>query len=220
MFSITEKKFLIREFSPQDFKSLLIIADSINKQAHENKEFQPFYAFNIPLKDENYQEKLIKKTNEFLNKATTEKNEKPRSTYRLALCLPTNELIGNITLDMLPITDKSGNVIRGDLGYFIHPKFGRNGLMSRALEKVLTRYFRYIDTMDITIHPQNIHSLRLMQRFNAKIIGLKTKSTYQGEPRLLLSLSRMDFLSRPKIICTHKKTILFNQPSYERAYNV
>ena len=207
MFSIKEKKFLIREFSEQDFKDLYVIADNINRQAYQNKEFQPFYAFNVSVEDKDYQEKLSQKTIDFIHKAIKEKNTQPRSTYRLALCLPNNELIGNITLDMIPTQDKEGKLVYGDLGYFIDPNHGRNGLMSQALEKVLNKYFRYHNTMDLTIHPENNHSLRLMQRYHAQIIGIKMKSDYQGEPRLLLSLSKKDFLSRLRLICPHKKTI-------------
>ena len=216
MFSTKEKNFLIREFSEQDFNDLYVIADSINKQADQNKEFQPFYAFNVAVKDKDYQEKLSQKTIDFINKAIKEKNAQPRSTYRLALCLPNNKLIGNVTLDMIPTQDKDGNLVYGDLGYFIDPNHGRNGLMSQALEKVLNKYFRYHNTMDLTIHPENIHSLRLMQRFHAQIIGLKIKSDYHGEPRLLLSLSKKDFLSRPARICRHKKTITLLTSQHER----
>ncbi len=220
MFSIKEKNFLIREFSEQDFKDLYVIANNINQQAHQNKEFQPFYAFNVSVEDKSYKEKLSQKTIDFINKAINEKNAQPRSTYRLALCLPNNELIGNITLDMIPTQDKEGKLIYGDLGYFIDPKHGRNGLMSQALEKVLNKYFRYHNTMDLTIHPENIHSLRLMQRFHAQIIGIKIKTDYQGEPRLLLSLSKKDFLSRPRLICPHKKTISILSAQREREKNV
>lgn len=216
MFSTKEKNFLIREFSEQDFNDLYVIADSINKQADQNKEFQPFYAFNVPIKDAYYQQKLYQKTSDFINKAIQEKNAQPRSTYRLALCLPDNKLIGNITLDMLPSADKDGKIIHGDLGYFIDPKYGRNGLMSQALEKTLNKYFRYHDVMDLTIHPENIHSLRLMQRFHSQIVGIKIKSDYHGEPRLLLSLSKKDFLSRPTRICRHKKTIAILTSQHEK----
>ncbi|MBO7244990.1 MAG: GNAT family N-acetyltransferase [Alphaproteobacteria bacterium] len=220
MFLIKEKEFLLREFSQSDLKELVTIAHNINKQAYFDSKYQPFYAFNVALNDQNYQENLLNKTQSFLNQAEREKNTIPRSTYRLALCLPNNKLIGNITLDILPQKDKNGKIIWGDLGYFINPEHGRMGLMSKALENVLIRYFRYHNRMDITIHPENIYSLQMMQRFNAKIIGLKKQSDYQGEPRLLLTLSKEDFLSRKKPVCISKKTIHIPILKQERGLHV
>ncbi len=216
MFLTIQKDFLIREFSLSDFESLFLIADNINKQAAINKEFQPFYAFNIDVREKNYSEILKQKTKIFLERAIFEKEQQPRSTHRLALCLPNNKLIGNITVDILPFQDETGKTIFGDLGYFIDPVHGRKGLMSKAVEHILTQYFSQQTEMDVTVHPHNVHSLRMMQRFNAHITGIKEKTEYQGEPRLLLKLLKDDFLIRGKPVFILKKKCLTFKPEKER----
>lgn len=206
MFLDVQDDFLIREFHPSDFKKLVYIADAINRQASLKEGFKPFYAFQVDTASLSYQDELEKKVHAFLEKAISEKHATPRSTYRLALCNKDNELIGNITVDDLPSYDSNGNQVQGDIGYFINPENGRNGLMSKALSRVLEVYFRTHDEMDLTIHPSNFYSLKMMQRFNAKIVGFKGASGYNGEPRLILKLTKDDFLlsRKPRLICSQK----------------
>ena len=219
MFLDQQEDFSIREFQPSDFKRLVYIADAINRQAKSKEGFQPFYAFQVSLESENYQEKLEQKVHAFLSKAFTEQNAQPRSTYRLALCDKNGQLIGNVTVDDLPQYDQEGNKIQGDIGYFICPENGRNGLMSKALRRVLDIYFRTHDEMDLTIHPSNLYSIKMMQRFNAKVVGFKGESGYNGEPRMVLKLTKENFIlsQQPIFVCSHQKVQL---PYEQRVKNV
>ena len=202
MFLIQQPEFTIREFKESDFNKLYLIADAINKQANEKEGFQPFYAFQLDVKQSDYQDALQKKIRMFLQKAHIEKNEKERKTHRLALCDSRGVLIGNITINSVPIIDERGNKIYGDLGYFINPTDGRKGLMSKALSCVLDVYFKMHEELDVTLHPNNLYSIKLMQRFNAKVVGFKSSSVYQNEPRMVLKIYKQDFLSarNPRVI--------------------
>ena len=209
MFLIQESDFSIREFLPSDFKKLYQIADAINRQAKEKEGFQPFYAFQVDPSRKDYQHLLDEKINHFLQKAEDEKNQSPRKTYRMALCDGKGNLVGNITIDDYPSQDKNGNLIQGDVGYFINPLDGRKGLMSKALSCVLDVYFKTHDELDITVHPNNLYSIKMLQRFNAKVVGFKSTSAYQDEPRMVLKMYKTDFLSSktPRIISTQKKKL-------------
>ncbi len=212
MFLIQQPEFLIREFSLSDFNQLLHIAHAINVQAKNKEGFQPFYAFQLDPSTPHYDKLLQQKIKAFLQTAQNEKLETPRKTYRLALCDDKGELIGNITIDNLPSHDESGNKIQGDIGYFINPHHGRKGLMSKALRSVLTIYFNNHEELDVTVHPMNLYSIKMLQRFNAKVVGLKTISTYQNEPRIVLKISKENFLSscQPCHITTQKKQVFSN----------
>ncbi len=209
MFLIQQSDFSIREFSSSDFEKLYKIADAINKQAKEKEGFQPFYAFQVNSDLKDYSTLLSEKINHFLKKAEDEKNQLPRKTYRLALCDGKGMLVGNITIDDYPSKDKNGNLIQGDIGYFINPLDGRKGLMSKALGCVLDIYFKTHDELDITVHPNNLYSIKMLQRFNAKVVGFKSTSAYQDEPRMVLKMHKIDFLSSkaPRFITTQKKQV-------------
>ena len=220
MFLTTQKDFSIREFLPSDFQSLFCIADKINKQAHEKEGFQPFYAFQGDIYSPTYTKELTEKTNKFLSRALKEKEVSPRSTHRLALCSTQGQLIGNVTIDVLPFQDETGKQIHGDIGYFINPDHGRQGLMSKAIEHVLNIYFQTHSQMDVTVHPNNLYSLKMMQRFNAKIIGFKEDSCYQGEPRVVLKLTKQDYLNRPQPVLICQNKIISNKNQNQRMYHV
>ena len=213
MFLIRQPEFLIREFSSSDFEQLLHIAHAINVQAKNKEGFQPFYAFQADPAKQDYHELLQDKIKTFLKTAQDEKSKTPRKTYRLALCDNAGQLIGNITIDNLPSYDDKGNKIQGDIGYFINPQHGRKGLMSKALRSVLHIYFKNHDELDVTVHPMNLYSIKMLQRFNAKAIGIKSTSTYQNEPRIVFKISKENFLNscKPFLITTQK-----NQPSLNR----
>ncbi len=193
MFQIKRDDFSIREFCLSDYKVLLKIADAINQQAQTHSGYQSFYAFQASKEQVDYNDFLQKHTKDFLLKALNEKNTIPRKTHRMALCDGKNNLIGNITVDMIPSTDETGNLIYGDIGYFIDPKHGRKGLMSKALTYVLGIYFQYYDTMDVTVHPNNLYSIKMLQRFNAKVVDFKKESIYNQEPRMVLKIQKSDF---------------------------
>ena len=209
MFLIQRPDFSIREFSSSDFEKLYKIADAINRQAKEKEGFQPFYAFQVNPSKCDYGYLLDEKINNFLKKAEDEKKQTPRKTYRLALCDSEGQLVGNITIDDYPTKDKNGNLIQGDVGYFINPLDGRKGLMSKALACVLDVYFKTHDELDITVHPNNLYSIKMLQRFNAKVVGFKSMSSYQNEPRMVLKIFKSDFLASkmPRCVVSQKKQI-------------
>lgn len=212
MFLIETPEFIIREFNSADFDKLFFIAQEINKQATEKEGFKPFYAFQVDVHRKDYLNILAEKTKAFLKKANLERMQENRKTYRLALCDSKGELVGNITIDDIPSIDENGKKIQGDLGYFINPKDGRKGLMSKALFEVLSLYFKTHDELDVTLHPNNLYSIKMMQRFNAKVVSFKASSDYQNEPRIVLKILKRDFLDlRKSQFIGRKKTTLISR---------
>lgn len=195
MFEVEQKDFSIREFELSDSKRLQQIAHNINVQAQKIEGFQPFYAFQTDMNSLFYKTELVRRADVFLAKAMQEKKVSPRSTYRMAVCDGEGKLVGNVTLDMLPVYEPDGRVMHGDLGYFIDPQAGRRGLMTKAVRHMLSVYFQTKDVLDVTIHPDNVYSQNLLSKFNARNIGLLRNSIYKGEPRLLFKISKEDFLT-------------------------
>lgn len=193
MFRIKETNFSIREFRIGDFHRLKEIAANINQAALQKNGYFPFYAFQVPFSDSNYKRSLSLKVDTFLRKAYQERVQTPRSTYRLAVCDHSDQVIGNVTIDMLPVQEPDGRIIYGDLGYFIDPQKGQKGLMTKAVQHVLQIYFQTHSQLDITAHPGNLYSRRLIERFNGKQIGFLEKTSYQGEPRAVFVIFKKDF---------------------------
>lgn len=193
MFDIKDTDFSIREFCVDDFQQLKKIAKAMNQKALQEDGYFPFYAFQIFPTTLDYDRCLDEKVNSFLCKAHQEQIQTPRSTYRLAVCDCQNRLIGNVTVDMLPIMEPDGRIVYGDLGYFIDPAKGKQGLMTKAVQRVLEIYFQTYSKLDITVHPDNVYSRRLIERFNGKQIGFLEKTVYQGEPRAMFVILKKDF---------------------------
>ena len=187
---IKEKDFMIREFSFSDFSDLQKIAEQINLTALKKPGYFPFYAFQNKTVDN---VDLPYKVMAFLQKAEREKNTHPRKTYRMALCKKNGHLIGNITFDMIPSFSSDGEKIYGDLGYFIHPDEGEKGLMTRALRAALPYYFSKFNQMDVTVHPQNMYSRRMIERLGGQCVGHIQQSGYSSEPRAVYVIHRDDF---------------------------
>ncbi|MBQ8251142.1 MAG: GNAT family N-acetyltransferase [Alphaproteobacteria bacterium] len=220
MFLIKTSEFIIREFNSSDFDKLFFIAQEINKQANEKEGFKPFYAFQVDVNRKDYLNILAEKTKAFLKKAYLERMQENRKTYRLALCDSKGDLVGNITIDDIPSIDENGKKIQGDLGYFINPKDGRKGLMSKALFEVLSLYFKTHDELDVTLHPNNLYSIKMMQRFNAKVVSFKSSSVYQNEPRIVLKILKRDFLNLRKSQFIGRKKITLISREKERIRDV
>ena len=131
---IKTERLVIDEFKTSDFHRLQEIAFNINHNAdlHAGEGYCPFYTFQVD-KDTPDRDNVIRnKVSDFLIKADRERKQEPRSTYRMAVRLPNGMLIGNATVDMLPI-EENGKKIYGDLGYFIDPKFGAHGYATEAV---------------------------------------------------------------------------------------
>ncbi len=191
---IFTSRLIIDEFTPNDLDKLTEIAQNINTNAARFKEsgYRPFYAFQTSENDLNGNA-IKEKVSAFIAKAEQERSTLNRSTYRLAIRLRDKTLIGNVTIDMLPI-EENGKIILGDLGYFINPAYGKQGLSLEAVRAVSSKFFSKYDTLDLTVHPDNIPSKRLISNIGGVKIGEKSQSSYgNAEPRDIYIVNKQDF---------------------------
>ncbi len=193
MFTTQQEEFSIREFDVSDFSRLKEIAGAINRKVVQEKDYCPFYAFQVSPEQLGYEQHLSKKVMTFLKKAEKERQQEPRSTYRMAVCDSKGILVGNVTIDVLPIHEDDGRIVHGDLGYFLDPAQGGRGLMRKVVSHVLKIWFKTHEQLDITAHPNNLFSRRLIEHFNGRQVGQLQQSGYQQEPRAVFVMSRNDF---------------------------
>lgn len=186
--------FRLREFKKKDFYRLTEIARAINRKALrcQKQGYFPFYAFQVDQTVSDVDTILRQKVQFFLEKAQKERSVWPRSTYRLAVENQKGDLIGNVTVDMLPILE-DGKIIYGDLGYFVDPRAAGRGIMTQAVCQVLRYYFKNNERLDITAHPDNVYSSRLIERIGGKAVGFVQQSHYQNEPRRVFVVLKKDF---------------------------
>lgn len=192
---ISTSRLIIDEFSVSDLSRLREIAFNINRNADEHSAdgYCPFYTFQVDSQIPNRDLVIRQKVSEFIIKASKEKEQKPRSTYRMAVRLPNRKLIGNVTIDMLPIKE-NGKLIYGDLGYFIDPQYGAKGYATEAVRSAVHHFFKKYDKLDITAHPNNKFSRNLIERIGGKQVGFKEASHYgHGEPRMIFEVHKSDF---------------------------
>lgn len=191
---ITER-LIIDEFKPSDFSRLQEIAFNINDNAdkHADEGYCPFYTFQVDKDTPNRSTAIRQKVSEFLIKAERERKAEPRSTHRMAVRLPDGKLIGNATVDMLPF-EEDGKKVYGDLGYFIDPKYGEHGYATEAVRGLVHYFFKEHDKLDITAHPANKFSRKLIERIGGEQVGYKEASHYgHGEPRAVFEVHKKDF---------------------------
>lgn len=186
--------FRLREFKEADFNRLTEIAGAINEKAARCRQegYFPFYAFQIDSDISDKKAALAHRVQLFLQKAKSERVAWPRSTYRLAVENKDGRLIGNVTVDMLPIRE-GDKIIHGDLGYFVDPNASGKGVMTQAVCMVLKHYFKNNDLLDITAHPDNMYSKRLIERIGGREVGFMRASHYQNEPRSIFIVLKKDF---------------------------
>ncbi len=188
-------RLVVDEFRTSDFHRLQEIAFNINRNADEHAKdgYCPFYTFQVD-KDTPDRDNVIRgKVSEFLIRADRERKQEPRSTYRMAVRLPDGKLIGNVTVDMLPI-EENGKKIYGDLGYFIDPKYGEHGYATEAVRGLVHHFFKQYPKLDITAHPANKFSRKLIERIGGKQVGYNEASHYgHGEPRAVFEVHKADF---------------------------
>lgn len=188
-------RLIIDEFRTSDYKRLQEIAFNINHNADIRAEdgYCPFYTFQVDKDTPNRDNVIRGKVSEFLIKADRERNQNPRSTYRMAVRLPDGKLIGNVTVDMLPI-EENGKKIYGDLGYFIDPQYGEHGYATEAVRGLVHHFFKQYPKLDITAHPSNKFSRKLIERIGGKQVGYNEASHYgHGEPRAVFEVHKADF---------------------------
>ncbi len=186
---IETERLILDELTLNDAPALFDIASRINKQAEQNPQYFPYYAFQDAKGNE-----LRHKVISFLHKAQKEKNEFPSNTRRYAI-RKDGQLIGSVAIDMLP-TFKNGKPFFGDLGYFIDPNFGNQNFGREACVAVLNEFFAHYNRLDVTAHPDNIYSIRLIEKLGAEKGDYCEKSAYNDEPRQTFFVSRQNFLKR------------------------
>ena len=192
---LTTSRLIIDEFKTSDYSRLQEIAFNINYHAdnHQADGYCPFYTFQVEKGTPNRTNLIRKKVADFLLKAERERRQEPRSTYRMAVRLPDGTLIGNATVDMLPI-EEDGKKIYGDLGYFIDPVYGEKGYATEAVRALSHHFFKHYEKMDITAHPNNKYSRKLISRIGGKAVGYKKASHYgNSEPRIVFEIHKKDF---------------------------
>lgn len=186
--------FRLRELKQEDFGRLMEIAAAINQKAARDRKkgYFPFYAFQMDADVADQNHVLAHKVQSFLDKAKKERAVWPRSTYRLGVENKAGCLIGNVTVDMLPI-HQNGQIVYGDLGYFVEPSASGQGIMTKAVCFVLKHYFKSNERLDVTAHPDNLYSRRLIERIGGREVGFMGKSPYQSEPRAVFVVLKRDF---------------------------
>lgn len=192
---VTTGRLIIDEFKTSDYARLQEIAFNINRNADEHaaEGYCPFYTFQVDKDTPDRDTVIRQKVSEFLIKADRERRQEPRSTYRMAVRLPDGKLIGNATVDMLPI-EENGKKMYGDLGYFIDPKYGEHGYATEAVRGLVHHFFKKYQKLDITAHPANKFSRKLIERIGGVQVGYNEASHYgHGEPRAVFEVHRADF---------------------------
>ncbi len=154
----------------------------------------PFYTFQVDASTPDRDLEVRQKVAQFIIKSHKEKSQEPRSTYRMAVRKKEdNALIGNVTIDMLPF-EENGKMVYGDLGYFINPEHEKMGYATEAVRAISHEFFKDYEQMDITAHPDNMHSQKLIERIGGKKVGYKDSSNYgHGEPRAVFTVMKNDF---------------------------
>ena len=188
-------RLIVDEFRSSDYGRLQEIAFNINHHAdtHQSDGYCPFYTFQVEKGTPDRENLIRQKVADFLIKAERERHQDPRSTHRMAVRLPDGKLIGNATIDMLPI-EENGKTIYGDLGYFIDPEYGEQGYATEAVRALSHHFFKHYEKMDITAHPNNKYSRRLIERIGGKAVGYKEASHYgNSEPRIVFEIHKKDF---------------------------
>ena len=192
---ITTSRLIIDEFKTSDYGRLQEIAFNINHHAdvHQSDGYCPFYTFQVEKGTPDRKNLIRQKVADFLIKAKREREQDPRSTYRMAVRLLDGTLIGNATIDVLPI-EEDGKKIYGDLGYFIDPQYGEKGYATEAVRALSYHFFKHYEKMDITAHPNNKYSRKLIERIGGKAVGYKKASHYgNSEPRIVFEIHKKDF---------------------------
>ncbi len=192
---IKTNRLIIDEFRSTDFERLQEIAFAINENADKRaaEGYCPFYTFQVDKDTPDRGNIIRQKVADFLIKADRERQQEPRSTYRMAVRLSDGKLVGNVTVDMLPI-EENGKKIYGDLGYFIDPNYGAHGYATEAVRGLVHHFFKKYDKLDVTAHPANKFSRALIERIGGHQTGYNAASHYgHGEPRAVFEVHKADF---------------------------
>ena len=176
---IKTDRLIIDEFKTSDFHRLQEIAFNINHNADvkATEGYCPFYTFQVD-RDTPQRDNVIRnKVSDFLIKAERERRQDPRSTYRMAVRLPNDKLIGNVTIDMLPI-EENGKKIYGDLGYFIDPRYGEHGYATEAVRGLVHHFFKAYRKLDITASSLSVSAANRSVTTRRPITGTENRAPF------------------------------------------
>ena len=92
---IKTNRLIIDEFKTSDYEALREIAFNINHNAdvHQADGYCPFYTFQVDKNEPDRNVIIRQKVADFIIKAERERNQQPRSTYRMAVRLLDGQLI-------------------------------------------------------------------------------------------------------------------------------
>lgn len=192
----THTRIVLDSFRASDCARLETIAFLMNERAKNepNAGVMPFYAFQLSATDQKNPRALHEKVEDYLFKAAREKQAFPRSTYRLAIRNWGGVLLGGVCIDMMPVQD-GNQTLYGDLGYFIDPMFSGNGFVTEACVSVLNSYFDYYPYADVTAHPKNKASCKIIEKMGGVRTGIKISHYGSNEPRACYKIEKFNFMS-------------------------
>jgi RimJ/RimL family protein N-acetyltransferase len=157
-FDLHGERYSIREFEDRDVSTI----NKIAKRIEEREGFQQFYL----LKEENPGEKV-------LELARLSRAQEVRPDAKLAVVSPDNTVVGYLAIDLLPTYDGDGNIVFGDIGYFVDPLESGKGVMTTAVRTALDIGFQELGLpyINVTVNPTNEPSVRLLERMGAAKVG-------------------------------------------------
>ena len=104
---------------------------------------------------------------EFLHGATEDWKKQKKATYGMFL-QPNNDFVGVCTMFNLNYGNESG-----EIGYWLNPKYAKQGFMSEAVNAVSTEFFnRGLKRIVIKANPENIASCKVAEKCAFEYEGL------------------------------------------------
>lgn len=146
-------RLILREFQPNDLVDFHTYASDLDVVR-----FTPWG----PIKD-------LEESKKFLDAVMTEKNQKPRYSFELAIVENVSQkLIGH---GFLRVTHPRNR--EGEVGYFLNKEFWDKGYTTEAVQTLLKFGFERLGLHRIfgTCHPDNIGSARVMEKVGMKYEG-------------------------------------------------
>ncbi|WP_343524198.1 GNAT family N-acetyltransferase [Pedobacter sp.] len=118
--------------------------------------------------------KTIEDATNFINKVN-EHIQKNNSIYWAITLAKTNTFVGTICL--FNFSDEKNS---GEIGYELMPKFQKQGIMTEAIQEVITYAFQWLKFQKIVAftHQENHHSIKLLEKVNF----LPSPETHQEDP--------------------------------------
>lgn len=115
----------------------------------------------------------IKNSYDFIKKS--DKSWKTDKDYNFGIFLKDNTHIGNIGIHEISRVNK-----KCEIGYFLGKKFRKKGYMTEAV-KVISKFIfnkLKVHRIEVTIHPKNLRSQKLIERIGGKYEGYMREGVY------------------------------------------